>query len=675
MKNRIVLLLAACAATSAPVSVCSAQPSMIAVPVVAPDMTHSGQKVAGLIYDANAQKYVPYIWERGAGTTRIEVPSSPQDGVSCSDDGSVLVTTLPNADNWGDLNCFAGYCFGDMQGCTPGDPLPPPSPCEVPQIAQRWTAATGWTSVRSFDRVLDPATGRYYGGTRCDYDINPPNDLSGDGRYVVGGAYYALLDSSNCQNGGPGFGLCGDFYAYRYDSVTGEFLKLSIPADHHTSRADRCNTDGSVITGYDLLSIQNPDGTTDNIRQTVVWRNNVETVLDAHFGAKDNAAVNGPGTAVAQGASAETIAELFPGVVGVRLVRWTFQGGAWVPQNLGRPGPQIDPNSGVAFDCTDMWVDGVSEDGNTIVGTASYQGNIRPFLYKSTINGGVPVDLMDYIRSVDPGSPLVVTDFLLSQTYGVSSDGNAIMLSYFDNRNTCEFGGPSLQTGGQAVLYLGGAACEAPQIALQPGGWTQDFDIRLGVAINAFASGSWPLSYQWQREDPQNPGAWIDLTDDCMNFPPSDVYPWAFEGTRTRQLRVGTGEGGGGRGGHYRVVVTNPCGSVTSDPATVTFVSGACCMPFGVCSVMYQGDCATAGGSWGGPGSDCATGCRACGSADFNCDGDIGTDADIEGFFACLAGNCPSQPCTNSADFNGDGDVGTDADIEAFFRVLAGGNC
>jgi hypothetical protein len=64
-----------------------------------------------------------------------------------------------------------------------------------------------------------------------------------------------------------------------------------------------------------------------------------------------------------------------------------------------------------------------------------------------------------------------------------------------------------------------------------------------------------------------------------------------------------------------------------------------------------------------------------CGSADFNCDGDVGTDADIEAFFACLAGNCPGSPCMSSADFNGDGDVGTDADIEAFFRVLAGGNC
>jgi hypothetical protein len=62
-----------------------------------------------------------------------------------------------------------------------------------------------------------------------------------------------------------------------------------------------------------------------------------------------------------------------------------------------------------------------------------------------------------------------------------------------------------------------------------------------------------------------------------------------------------------------------------------------------------------------------------CGSADFDGDGDAATDADIEAFFACLAGNC--CPACDSADFNRDGDVATDADIEAFFRVLAGGQC
>jgi hypothetical protein len=63
----------------------------------------------------------------------------------------------------------------------------------------------------------------------------------------------------------------------------------------------------------------------------------------------------------------------------------------------------------------------------------------------------------------------------------------------------------------------------------------------------------------------------------------------------------------------------------------------------------------------------------ACGSADFNGDGDVGTDQDIAAFFACLAGSC----CTTcgSTDFNGDGDLGTDQDVETFFRVLGGGAC
>src|ERR1051325_3515160 len=85
--------------------------------------------------------------------------------------------------------------------------------------------------------------------------------------------------------------------------------------------------------------------------------------------------------------------------------------------------------------------------------------------------------------------------------------------------------------------------------------------------------------------------------------------------------------------------------------------------------VMAAGGFELSGGFWttiDAPG---------CGSADFNCDGDIGTDADIEAFFACLSGTCPSAPCPNTADFNADGDVGTDSDIEAFFRVMAGGNC
>jgi probable HAF family extracellular repeat protein len=64
---------------------------------------------------------------------------------------------------------------------------------------------------------------------------------------------------------------------------------------------------------------------------------------------------------------------------------------------------------------------------------------------------------------------------------------------------------------------------------------------------------------------------------------------------------------------------------------------------------------------------------QCCCGMDYNCDGDAGSDADIESFFACIAGNCPA--CQYNADFDGDGDVGTDHDIESFFRVLAGDCC
>jgi hypothetical protein len=64
-----------------------------------------------------------------------------------------------------------------------------------------------------------------------------------------------------------------------------------------------------------------------------------------------------------------------------------------------------------------------------------------------------------------------------------------------------------------------------------------------------------------------------------------------------------------------------------------------------------------------------------CGTSDFNGDGDFGTDADIEAFFACLAGTCCPTCYEGGSDFNADGDFGTDADIESFFRVLGGGSC
>jgi hypothetical protein len=131
------------------------------------------------------------------------------------------------------------------------------------------------------------------------------------------------------------------------------------------------------------------------------------------------------------------------------------------------------------------------------------------------------------------------------------------------------------------------------------------------------------------------------------------------EGSNNIELRFGAmapdaGGGGGPGGGDYTIGVENAGGT-----AAVTILG----------TDIGSGDTArlfTYTAPHCGP---------VCGSADFNCDGAVATDADIESFFACLAGSCPPPPCTSTADFNGDGAVATDQDIEAFFRVLAGGSC
>ncbi len=132
------------------------------------------------------------------------------------------------------------------------------------------------------------------------------------------------------------------------------------------------------------------------------------------------------------------------------------------------------------------------------------------------------------------------------------------------------------------------------------------------------ATGSAPLSYQWYRNA----------------SPVSDNATTIGSATSSLML-LGVSAA---QAGDYTATVTGLCNAVTSAPATLT-----------------------------------VTAIPTCGTADFDGDGDIGTDADIEAFFACLAGNCCAT--CGTADFNADGDIGTDADIEAFFRVLSGGNC
>ena len=152
-------------------------------------------------------------------------------------------------------------------------------------------------------------------------------------------------------------------------------------------------------------------------------------------------------------------------------------------------------------------------------------------------------------------------------------------------------------------------------------------------ALTVVASGPGALTYSWRVGAAANvPAGWTVLADGPLVVNGQQVATVTGAATGTLLVQCS----GTPFAADFRCTIGNTCGSI--ETVTAHLAAAPC-----------------------------------CGSADFNHDGDSATDADIEAFFACLAGDCCAT--CDTADFNGDGDSGTDADIESFFRVLAGGPC
>jgi hypothetical protein len=183
------------------------------------------------------------------------------------------------------------------------------------------------------------------------------------------------------------------------------------------------------------------------------------------------------------------------------------------------------------------------------------------------------------------------------------------------------------------VLFGGGETWElasspaGPHIDTHPTSFQQVYPGQT-VTLSVEASGDGPFTYEWRRQNSH----WR-VTDGPNG---ASLYGGTVSGATTPNLTItGVQPSDANNFDHFRCHVTNACGTRISNGAAITLFF--------------------------------------CGSPDFDNDGAPGTDADIEAFFACLAGSC--CPTCGTADFNNDGDTGTDRDIEAFFRVLAGGTC
>ncbi len=307
-----------------------------------------------------------------------------------------------------------------------------------------------------------------------------------------------------------------------------------------------------------------------------------ETVLDEYgSGAIGTKVITRDGTVVA-GQISDGTAEYElgdPSLVG-SLCKYVKNSatGAWDRVILGKPAPRCQSVGG-------MFATAISADGNTIVGTAIYGGNsfftacdIRGFIWSPSINEGVPMDFQTYVDSLNGNNPYPPTGSGLSIGAGISADGNAVMVTWTPPPPAaCGNTGGLADLGRAGVLYLNGTGigCEPPRIAGGPYNVAQQEFIRLGMVGNVFVAGSYPMTTQWQKETPTGSNNWVNLEDSCGQF--TSDNSWTYEGTHGFQLRVNMLADPAARDGNYRVVITNSCGSATSQVADIHAVTGACC--------------------------------------------------------------------------------------------------
>jgi hypothetical protein len=335
----------------------------------------------------------------------------------------------------------------------------------------------------------------------------------------------------------------------------------------------------------------------------VVWyRNATDTawttqVLDPFGG--EAFVVSGDGSCVFGTMSETTMLSTF-GVSVPSAVRWKRNGTQWVPQLLG-----VATDDPVAC----------SRDGEIAVGGS--------YFWKSSFNNGVAMDIQLFLQARNvPMSGLTPNSSVGPVMWGVSDDGNTLLVRVSTAHDAC------LDTGSLAMVRLDTVPCEPPRLNLGPVS-DPDFiasttDHPYGVILNTFASGTWPLTYQWQKRDPAS-GDWSDLVNDEPCFQ-SYAPTFDYKAVHSPQLRVGFLSGVWA--GDYRCVVSNACGTLITPPATI--------------------------------------GSTFC-AADFNADGGV-DGSDVEAFFAAWAAG------DHMADVNQDGGV-DGSDVEGFFNAWGAGGC
>ena len=169
-------------------------------------------------------------------------------------------------------------------------------------------------------------------------------------------------------------------------------------------------------------------------------------------------------------------------------------------------------------------------------------------------------------------------------------------------------------------------------------------------SLTVEAAGVGTLTYRWQWRAPG--GDFVDIVDGLNSQPGGGPIRFSASGARTRTVTVATGGGGGGggtAGSHWekRCIVSNACGTVTSDP--VRFSVAAPCSLADVCPIGGPAPGACPDGLLTGDDFNAFIGAFAAGEVLADVVGIGGlppgdgliTGDDFNAFIAAFASGCP----------------------------------
>ncbi|MFO0831886.1 MAG: hypothetical protein U0637_08575 [Phycisphaerales bacterium] len=409
-----------------------------------------------------------------------------------------------------------------------------------------------------------------------------PNSISANGQFVVGQGYISTYNTA------AGTAISNNSFMWRawvYDSSTGITRVLPTPFRtssntyrRRTGNAYAVSNDGQVIVGAQEHNVgttptADPDG-----GRLVVWRWNAGTnTYDMSYLPNG---VNGSGFPIPYSTT--------PGVVqmnatGTLIVgpavdnnssgyigKWVWNAGtsSWdapvsIGSNLTVPAtwlPAAVTNCGVPAQLT---VTGMSNDGNTVVGIARYStcGSFMSggFIWTSATNQ--IQDWYDYCVSI--GVPNVTQDYgpigdLGDPSRGLPKLGFPSAISPNGNAVAGFQGGNQLIPGAVpwVLLFTGGPTCVAPTVTTNPTTPTNFSACTSSIILNAGASGTAPLSYQWYKNGVQ--------LQDGLQPTGSNVT-----GAGTFQLRVNPPLSVADAGSYYAVISSECAPSVQTNSATV----------------------------------------------------------------------------------------------------------